>query len=137
MTRASPSTKVPRIANKIQANRISNVNETRTETEVVVVAPMQQLKKRAKKGSVMHTISRIKEAAAVARTTNLSSNRDEVVVELLVMDSPSINKRDLRRASRISLKVQHLKAKVQPKCKQDLLKQDLSEVVWDKTKPLE
>ena len=136
MTRASPSMKVPRIANKIQANRISNVNEIRTETEVVVVAPMQQLKKRAKKGSVMHTISRIKEAVAVARTTNLSSNRDEVV-ELLAMDNPSINKRDLRLANRISHKVQLLKAKAQPKCKQDLLKQDLSEVVWDKTKPLE
>ena len=137
MTRASPSTKLPRIANRHQANKTSNVNETRTGIEVVVAAPQEELKKRAKMGSVMVTISRIKEAAAVVRTTNLSNNRDEVeVVELQAMDSPSINRRDLRLDSRTSRKVQLLLVKVKPKCKQDLLRQGLSEVVWDKTKAL-
>ena len=136
MTRASPSTKLPRTANRHQANKTSNVNETRTGIEVVVAAPLEELKKRAKMGSVMVTISRIKEAEAVARTTNLSNNRDEVEVELQAMDSPSINRRDLRLDSRTSHKVLLLLVKVKPKCKQDLLRQGLSEVVWDKTKAL-
>ena len=72
----------------------------------------------------------------MARTTNLSNNRDEEVVELLAMDSPSINRRDLRLASRTSLKLLLLLVKVKPKCQQDLLRQGLSEVVWDKTKAL-
>ena len=135
MTKASPSTKLPRTAKQIQANKTSNVNETRTGIEVVA-APLEELKKRAKMGSVMVTISRIKEAEAVARTTNLSNNRDEVVVELLAMDSPNINRRDLRLASRTSHKLLLLLVKVKHKCKQDLLRQGLSEVVWDKTKAL-
>ena len=102
----------------------------------MVAAPLEELKKRAKMGSVMVTISRIKEAVAVVRTTNLSNNRDEVEVELQAMDSPSINRRDLRLDSRTSHKVQLLLVKVKPKCKQDLLRQGLSEVVWDKTKAL-
>ena len=134
MTKASPSTKLHRTANKIQANKTSNVNETRTGIEDVVAAPLEELKKRAKKVLVMVTISRIKEAVAVARTTNLSNNRDEEVVELLAMDSLSINRRDLRLASRTSLKLLLLLGKVKPKCQQDLLRQGLSEVVWDKTK---
>ena len=101
-----------------------------------MAAPLEELKKRAKKVLVMVTISRIKEAAAVARTTNLSNNRDEVVVELLAMDSPSINRRDLRLASRTSHKLLLLLVRVKPKCKQDLLRQGLSEVAWDKTKAL-
>ena len=136
MTKASPSTKHPRTAKQIQANKTSNVNETRTGIEDVVAAPLEELKKRAKKVLVMVTISRIKEAEAVARTTNLSNNRDEVVVELLAMDSPNINRRDLRLASRTSHKLLLLLVKVKPKCKQDLLRQGLSEVVWDKTKAL-
>ena len=137
MTRASPSTKHPRTANRTQANKTSNVNVTRTGIEVVEAALPEELKKRAKMGSVVVTISRIKEAVAVARTTNLSNNREEVVVELKAMDSPSINRRNIRLvASRISHRVQLHTIKVQPKCKQDLLKREIREVVWDKTKAL-
>ena len=133
MTRASPSTKHPRTANRTQANKTSNVNVTRTGIEVVEAAPPEELKKRAKMDSVVVNISRIKEA--VARTTNLSNNREKV--ELKAMDNPSINKRNIRLvASRISHKVQLHTIKVQPKCKQDLLKREIREVVWDKTKAL-
>ena len=140
MTRASPSMKLPRTAKRTQANKTSNVNVTRTGIEVVEAAPPEELKKRAKMGSVVAIISRIKEVAeavAVARTTNLSSSREEVEVELKAMDSLSINRRNIRLvASRISHRVQLHTIKVQPKCKQDLLKRDLREVVWDKTKAL-
>ena len=133
MTRASPSTKHPRTANRTQANKTSNVNVTRTGIEVVEAAPPEELKKRAKMDSVVVNISRIKEA--VARTTNLSNNREKV--ELKAMDNPSINRRNIRLvASRISHKVQLHTIKVQPKCKQDLLKREIREVVWDKTKAL-
>ena len=133
MTRASPSTKLRRTANKHLANKTSSVNETRTGTKVVVEAPPEELKKRAKMDSVVVNISRIKEA--VARTTNLSNNREKV--ELKAMDSPSINKKNIRQvASRINHKVQLHTIKVQPKCKQDLLKREIREVVWDKTKAL-
>ena len=133
MTRASPSTKLPRTANRTQANKTSNVNVTRTGIEVVEAAPPEELKKRAKMGSVVVNISRIKEA--VARTTNLSNNREKV--ELKAMDNPSINKKNIRLvASRISHKVQLHTIKVQPKCRQDLLKREIREVVWDKTKAL-
>ena len=133
MTRASPSMKHPRTANRTQANKTSNVNVTRTGIEVVEAAPPEELKKRAKMDSVVVNISRIKEA--VARTTNLSNNREKV--ELKAMDNPSINRRNIRLvASRISHKVQLHTIKVQPKCKQDLLKREIREVVWDKTKAL-
>ena len=136
MTRASPSTKLLRIANKHLANKTSSVNETRTGTRVAVEAPPEELKKRAKTDLVVDNISRIKEVVAAVRTTNLSSNRDEVEVELQEMDNPSIKRRILKLASRISHKVQRLIIKVQPKCKQDLLRQGLCEVVWDKIKTL-
>ena len=133
MTRASPSTKHPRTANRTQASKTSNVNVTRTGIEVVEAAPPEELKKRAKMDSVVVNISRIKEA--VARTTNLSNNREKV--ELKAMDSPSINRRNIRLVvSRISHRVQLHTTKVQPKCKQDLLKREIREVVWDKTKAL-
>ena len=133
MTRASPSMKHPRTANRTQANKTSNVNVTRTGIEVVEAAPPEELKKRAKMDSVVVNISRIKEA--VARTTNLSNNREKV--ELKAMDNPSINRRNIKLvASRISHKVQLHTIKVQPKCKQDLLKREIREVVWDKTKAL-
>ena len=133
MTRASPSTKHPRTANRTQASKTSNVNVTRTGIEVVEAAPPEELKKRAKMDSVVVNISRIKEA--VARTTNLSNNREKV--ELKAMDSPSINRRNIRLVvSRTSLRVQLHTIKVQPKCKQDLLKREIREVVWDKTKAL-
>ena len=125
--------KHPRTANRTQANKTSNVNVTRTGIEVVEAAPPEELKKRAKMDSVVVNISRIKEA--VARTTNLSNNREKV--ELKAMDNPSINRRNIRLvASRISHKVQLHTIKVQPKCKQDLLKREIREVVWDKTKAL-
>ena len=133
MTRASPSTKHPRTANRTQANKTSNVNVTRTGIEVVEAAPPEELKKRAKMDSVVVNISRIKEA--VARTTNLSNNREKV--ELKAMDSPSINRRNIRLVvSRISHRVQLHTIKAQPKCRQDLLKREIREVVWDKTKAL-
>ena len=133
MTRASPSMKHPRTANRTLANKTSNVNVTRTGIEVVEAAPPEELKKRAKMDSVVVNISRIKEA--VARTTNLSNNREKV--ELKAMDNPSINKKNIRLvASRINHKVQLHTIKVQHKCKQDLLKREIREVVWDKTKAL-
>ena len=138
MTRASPSTKLPTTVNKQQitmGNKThSNANETRTGTRIVGVALVEDPKKRAKMGLVVDIISRIKEAVAVARTTNLSSSRDEVEVELPEMDSPNINRRNLRQASRISHRVLLHLIKVPLQCRQDLLKQDLHEVVWDKTK---
>ena len=136
MTRASPSTKLLRTANKHLANKTSSVNETRTGTKVVVEAPPEELKKRAKTGSVVDNISRIKEVVAVVRTANLSSSRDEVEVEPQEMDNPSIKRRILKLASRISHKVQLLIIKVQPQCRQDLLRHGLCEVVWDKIKTL-
>ena len=141
MTRASPSTKLPttvskqRITMAHQGNKMpSNVSETRTGTRIVEVAPVEEHKKRAKMGSVVGIISRIKEAVVVARTTNLSSSRDEVEVELLALDSPNTNRRDLRQTSRVSHRVQLSLVKAPPQCRQDLLRHQGREVVWDKTK---
>ena len=147
MTRVSPSTKLLIIVSKQRitmahpGNKMpSNANETRTGTRIVGVVPVEEPKRRAKMASVVGIISRIKVAAAEAmvRTTNLSSNsssRGEVEeVELLAPDSPNTNRKGLRQASRVSRRVQLSSTRqVPPQCRQDLHRQGLCEVAWDKT----